>query len=398
MRLRACVGWALLAFAAAIPVSIAGLNLAATTLTALLAAAALRGEQVPWRAAAKPLTGAMAAYCAVAAVCSAAGVAPAVSFAMWPKDLHKLWIICLLLTALSFHKPEGIKNALAAGYVFAAGAGIGQTAFLYSGNYKFPLVRAHAFVHPVTFGEQMALMLLGIFCLLAAKGVPTRRSERGALWLLLVVVSAAFLFSQTRGAFIGVAAGLAALCLLDRRLRRLVGAAAAAGILVLALWELMPTGHSFGQMLDRFRNAQPNSFLARVVFWKVGWRMFLDHPWLGAGPGNYRTLFTRYFSGEFDGETVWGSAHNLYIHEAAERGLLGLAALAGVLSAMTSRAWRRAKDNPDAVNLWALSATAAFLAMNLTEVAFQTEQLATLMLFIWCWAEIGNDPPRRADG
>jgi O-antigen ligase len=105
------------------------------------------------------------------------------------------------------------------------------------------------------------------------------------------------------------------------------------------------------------------------------------------GVGNYRTLFNHYFMGTYDGESVWGSAHNLYIHQAAERGLIGLAALAAVLGTMTARAWQRARTAPDGLNLWAFAASVAFLVMNLTEVAFQTEQVACLIIFIWAYAE-----------
>jgi O-antigen ligase len=52
--------------------------------------------------------------------------------------------------------------------------------------------------------------------------------------------------------------------------------------------------------------------------------MFIDHPWLGLGPGNYPVAYQRYFL------PGWleplGHAHNYYLNLAAESGLLGLAA------------------------------------------------------------------------
>ena len=88
---------------------------------------------------------------------------------------------------------------------------------------------------------------------------------------------------------------------------------------------------------------------------------------------------------------MWGSAHNLYLHQLAERGVPGLAALAWVLGALTLRAWRRVQENPNAWNLWAWTALIAFLTLNFTEISFQNEQTATLILFIWAAAEARHE-------
>ena len=74
----------------------------------------------------------------------------------------------------------------------------------------------------------------------------------------------------------------------------------------------------------------------------------------------------------------------------AERGLLGFAALAIVLAVLTVLAWRRARKNPNAFNLWAAGSMVCFLVMNLTEVAFQNEQVTTLVLFIWAWSSANS--------
>ena len=130
---------------------------------------------------------------------------------------------------------------------------------------------------------------------------------------------------------------------------------------------------------------------ARYVLWSVAWRIFRDHPLTGAGPANYSTLFTTYFQGALDNERVWGSAHSLYLHQLAERGLIGAAGLAAALGTLAAGAWRAARRDGGARSLWAVSALAAYLVMNLTEVAFQNELLTTLMLFIWAW---GTTPLR----
>jgi O-antigen ligase len=252
-------------------------------------------------------------------------------------------------------------------------------------------------VHAVTFGELLGLALIGASCL-ALRRADARAAavSKVGLAAFLALAGLAFILNQTRGAFLGVGAGLLALSASDKKLRKLAAGLLIGGPLLLVIWELLPTGHTFGEMIARMKQPGPNPFLARLTLWRVGWEIFQDHPVLGVGPGNYRSIFTTYYQGYFDGENVWGSAHNLYIHHAAERGLLGLTALFSVLGALCLRAWRRARIRPDAANLWALGACAGFLVMNLTEVAFQNEQVCSLLLFIWAWAEGRPEADKKA--
>jgi O-antigen ligase len=383
---RAALSWALAAFAFVAPLSIAGLNAAAAAVTLLLLACVCSGDGAPWNAALTPFSAALAAYFAVAVVVSALGVDPSVSFGQLHKDFHKLWLLWLLLVALRLAGTRSLARALGWGCAVASVYGIGQALLLRTAG-GTALVRAHAFVHPLIYGEIVGLCWLGALALWLspARDSPSRR----ALLIFLSLSGAALLLSQSRGALLGTAAGAAVLGLADKRYRRISALALVAVPAAAGFWELLPSNHNIAATLERLRHHGPNSSadLARLTFWRVGLQIFRDHPWFGVGLGNYRTVFDRYFQGVFDGERVWGSAHNLYIHQAAERGLLGLAALAGVLWTMTARAWRRARLSGSAADLWALAACAAFLVMNLTEVAFQTEQVASLMIFIWAYAE-----------
>ncbi|MBI2362963.1 MAG: O-antigen ligase family protein [Elusimicrobia bacterium] len=126
----------------------------------------------------------------------------------------------------------------------------------------------------------------------------------------------------------------------------------------------------------------------RLTLWDVAVRMGLDHPWTGVGVNNYRALLPSYHRGSFeDFTTSWGTAHNLYLHHFAERGLVGLAALGWLLWTMASRAFARARRAPGFWTLWAWGTTVAFLVMNLTEVALQTELVWLLVWTVWLAAE-----------
>ena len=106
---------------------------------------------------------------------------------------------------------------------------------------------------------------------------------------------------------------------------------------------------------------------------------------LGVGPGGYHHNFPVYHPGPLDGESGWGSAHNLYLHQLAERGALGALALLALCATLFTRAARAARSDTDTRSLWAAGAVATLLAMSLTETTFHNEQFATLILLVWAW-------------
>lgn len=390
---------AISAFCCVLPVSIAGINIAAAVLTALVLQDALFSRRLRWEALSQPAMNALLLYCAAGLFASLAGKDPSRSLSFFAKDLHKVWILGLLLAALSLAPTPQAYKPLAAGFALVILAGLWQVATQTTGGDAW--VRAHAFVHPVTFGEQMVLALLGGLCFWNLPEPGTSRWARSLPASFLAAAGLALILNQTRSALLGLAAGFLALAAVDKRLRRYAAWAAAVGLAVVLLWELMPTGgrslrEMFGQGTLWLPDGKLNPHLARLGLWKVAIEAFLDNPWTGVGPGNYRSVFMLYFHGGIDGENVWSSAHNLYLHQLAERGLLGLGALAWALFALAAQAWRRARANPNPWTLWAWASMAAFLVMNLTEVAFQNEQMTTLLLFAWAWSAANARAPAKA--
>jgi O-antigen ligase len=63
------------------------------------------------------------------------------------------------------------------------------------------------------------------------------------------------------------------------------------------------------------------SVVERMAHWQAGWYMFLDHPWLGVGAGNYAEAYPNYYV------STWldplGHAHNYYLNMLAELGVVG---------------------------------------------------------------------------
>ena len=384
MNPRAALEWSLAAVALAAPLSIAGMNLALALLTAAVAWDYRRDERLRASLSAvsrSPAFKLLAAGTAWALASSLTGIDLARSLNALPKELHKLWVFVVLGAALATTRRDKALVGLAGGLATAALIGLTQTASLSGGEAGF--VRARGFVHAVVYGEIAGLGLLGAAAYLALGGVEGRARKAAAA--VTVLLAAALLLNQTRAVLIALAFVVPAAAWEAPRLRRLLLITALALAAVLALWEVMPTG---GRNLRTLLQDGPASSAhrARLILWSGAWKMARERPVTGVGPGNFRRAFEESrLDARLDGERIWGSAHNLYLHQLAERGVPGFALLLALFIAFYAGARRAWRARRDATALWAMSAAVAFAVMNMTETAWQTEQAATYFLLCWLW-------------
>ena len=380
--------WALLALA--LPLTIAGANGSWMLLTlALLSAGALSG----WRRAPLPLAAPLAA--ALAAGLLSTALARTWNSHALLGDLHRLWISVLFgvgAAAISHRARRRTGLFFALGAAAASLVGICQAVHARAATGLWG--RAHAWVHPVTYGELIAFAALGAAALLAAPEQPFPRRRAAWAWAALALYGAALILSGTRGAVLGFGAGVLVMLLAAPRLRRLSFLALPALAAAFAAADRLPGGG--GRSLWRGWAAPTRGWAAqggeqyfRFTLWHSAWGMFLERPITGVGPGNYRANYSRFAAVGPDNEATAGSAHNLIAHQLAERGLLGFACVAWLFAVLWIRAWRRSVREVDAFGLWAVSATAAFAVMNLTEVALQVEQVWMTFFFIWSLGVLG---------
>lgn len=239
--------------------------------------------------------------------------------------------------------------------------GFGPASFAVAGS----ISRAYgSFGRPNSFAGYLEISLfpalwLGVYALVVAWGrfrayqharlggmTASRAARRGlARWLGLAVILGGasaimllgILISFSRGAWLGVAAGLGISGLLALRSRIVIAAAiapAALLVLTLGLVTVAPstlTGRlaSIGDEARPFDAASipitPDNFavVERMAHWQAGWHMFEDHPLTGVGVGNFNARYPDYFvRTEF--RYSQGHAHNYYIHTLAETGIIGL--------------------------------------------------------------------------
>ncbi len=182
--------------------------------------------------------------------------------------------------------------------------------------------------HWMTFGGQLMIALL----LLVAFVFFSPFARRKLLWFALlcaVPLAAALVLGFTRGVWLATAvAGIYLVWFWRRRLLLALPV-----VLVLGFWVAPSSVRSrFTSVFQPRGNVDSNQF--RIVCWRTGWEMIKAHPWLGLGPEQVKAQFERYVPPDIPRPlpTGWyGHLHNIYVHYAAERGVLTMLALVWLL-------------------------------------------------------------------
>lgn len=250
---------------------------------------------------------------------------------------HLPWLVGVILLAGAAQAALGLYQ-----FLFR----VGPEGFLLLGG-RF--LRAHGtFRQPNPYAGYLGLILPLAYSLAlwglgnwwASRRPPpaiTRHTSLITLYSLLAfgLMLAALFASQSRGAWIGFAAAIAAVSLV-----RGGRAAAVSALLVAALAAAGAMGafqavspviiQRFGDALTALSvpdiataEVTDANFatIERLAHWGAGLNMWRDHLWLGVGFGNYAAIYPAYAIGRW--LDPLGHAHNYYLNVGAETGLVG---------------------------------------------------------------------------
>lgn len=225
----------------------------------------------------------------------------------------------------------------------------------------------------------------------------SHRAHRGFIVLTAAAGAVGVIVSGSSAAGIGVGAAAAAVlgvALFRRRLTAGRTAASLAIVGIVALGIVTLRGNDFDQFLrflgvrseEKAAQANVQTYVQRTLLAYIGWRIFLDHPVLGAGwqaSEKERTTYGPYLADahrEFPGAPElafpspahpWG-IQNGYIQAMADLGAIGLALFLGVFAAglwIVGRAVLRAPPlgiaPPLLGGLWLLVAMGVWTAVGL---------------------------------
>ncbi|RJP45014.1 hypothetical protein C4587_01070 [Candidatus Parcubacteria bacterium] len=176
---------------------------------------------------------------------------------------------------------------------------------------------------------------------------------------LLAVYALFFLFSQTRGAFLGIGAMVLAFFayLAFSRPRWRVRTLGALAVLILIAGLLVANRKSDfvknlpgGRLFDISFSDQ--TVQTRLWTWGSAWRGFLERPILGWGPENFSAVFDKHFDPRHyvpgkNTETWFDRAHSVIFDYLAETGLLGLLSYLGMFAVFYREFFRKAPESPE---------------------------------------------------
>jgi O-antigen ligase len=234
-----------------------------------------------------------------------------------------------------------------------------------------PYMRAYGTLgQPNSFAAYLNMAWpLGLALALATTRIAVRklfRSHAGSivlalvLWMVTGILLAALVASFSRGAWLGAAiGGLGMLLALGGRSARVgLVVAGLALLLVLGGTQFLPApiATRLTSITSAVQLFDPNSVAVTPANFAVvermaqvwaGWKMFLAHPLLGVGPGNYTAAYQEFTAGPWFASR--GHAHNYYLQIAAEAGVLGLVAYLILLGSIVRALYQGRRHTSDSM-------------------------------------------------
>jgi O-antigen ligase len=354
--------WSLVGIVAAMQLSIAAAQiLLAVAALAWLASHLARSERLEAPAFFWPLL----VYAALTLVSAGFSGDPRVSFT----DCKQL--VLLMLVPLTYDLARGGRAQSVLSIVLTIGAasafvGIVQYAVLnFDGLGRRP---QGTLSHWMTYSGTLMLVICG-----ATARVLYGTS--GRLWALFVMPAllVALSLTLTRGAWVGVAAGVAVLFLSkDFRLLALIPIVIVGGLL-LAPPALIERAQSMF-------NRKDVTTVDRIAMLEAGVAIVKDYPLTGVGPDQIERVYPRYRVPDAVKPTN-PHLHNVPMQIAAERGLPALGAWLWFVGAVFAGLWQLLKKARNkSLAAAALGAMVAMLAAGLTEYNFGDSEFLMLLL------------------
>ena len=198
-------------------------------------------------------------------------------------------------------------------------------------------------------------------------------------WIVLTtLITIAIVLSNTRGAWLGAAAGFAFVAMaLPRR------------TLATILIPVLVVGLAASPLIYRRVRMSFDSQLAtnysRLAYLTVGTQMIKDHPLLGVGPERVDDEFPKYYKDPQPETFYFGHLHNNFLQIGAERGLLSLAVFLWLLIELYRSLLSVLRDSEGQtrwITLGAVAALTGFVVSGLTEYNFGDSEVLTLLLFL----------------
>jgi putative inorganic carbon (HCO3(-)) transporter len=191
--------------------------------------------------------------------------------------------------------------------------------------------------------NELAATIVPAFAFSAFAACSTTGAMRWLAGACTGFFSIALFLTGSRGGLVGLAVVLLAGLVLAGRARRQFAAITAIVVLVGIFYYAFAAPPNARARITEFT---AGGGTGRADIWSIGTEMVADHPLIGVGAGNFRSIEPRYFSETLnlpnsafvvDGSPV---AHNTYLEVMAELGIVGFFIFGAVVVGALVQAWR----------------------------------------------------------
>ncbi|RPJ80901.1 MAG: O-antigen ligase domain-containing protein, partial [Deltaproteobacteria bacterium] len=271
--------------------------------------------------------------------------------------------------------------------------------------------------HSIAFGD---LSLTLAFMSLA--GVHFFQQEKNFFqricpWLAFILGMVACILSGTRGAWIAVP-GLFFIALIqyyrDLRFRTWMGIFIGIFLVAVILYKIPQTQISLRlqetcQEIMEYdgSHSKEGSASERLEGWKAAWNIFLEHPFLGAGPGSFKSISHQMIDRGERSEIIriYHQPHSAYLSVMSDCGIPGLISLFAIFLVPVYVIMRQIRITPGKqdVGFSGLYLIAAFMQFGLTEtifgqniyIGFYVVMLAVILSVCAGYGESGSESAER---
>ena len=281
------------------------------------------------------------------------------------KNWADLWIwrmMPFVIIILSIHDSLSTKKVFG---ISMLGMCLGIACLIYQGL-SGDRRAAGFFGHPMTFAGYLS-MYLPIFLVCFLDGKVFKKY----IWLTGLAFfagCAALIFNGTRGAWLAVLPvfGFILLFYISQKNK--------AAIVCLALLVAAGFGLTYNKAfmarVSTITSTKFQSNTERLLIWQSAYNMFLDHPVLGVGLGQYKDNYQKKYISPKAKEPYITHAHNNFLHMLAENGMVGFLGFVGMIGYFMYASFMRFWKSHSPYALMLFSFTLSLALQGLTENNF----------------------------